>query len=233
MVMASTITTTMTEHPGNVALLRLMTWLSPAFPVGGFAYSHGLERAVEDGLVADRDALEDWIAALLEFGSGWNDAVLFADAWRTAQAGGDLADLRELAEALSGSAERHRETMLQGAAFLAAAGGWPHPALAAVPRESPYCVAVGAVAGAHGVPLADALSAFLQAFASNLAQAAVRLGVTGQTGAVETMAALEKRVLAVAARAAASSLDDLGAATILSEISAMRHETQYSRLFRS
>jgi urease accessory protein len=117
----------MTERAGGTALLRLMNWLSPAFPVGGFAYSHGLERAVHDGLVSDRAELQAWLAALLEIGSGWNDAVLFAEAWRRARDGGDLVDLAELAEALAGSGERHAETMLQGAAFLAAAAGWPNP----------------------------------------------------------------------------------------------------------
>ena len=180
-----------------------MTWLSPAFPVGGFSYSHGLERAVQDGLVADRDSLADWLGALVEIGSGWNDAVLFAEAWRRASGGAEFGDLAELAEALAGSLERHRETALQGAAFLAAAAGWPHPALERLPETCPYCVAVGAVAGAHGVPLADALAAYLQAFTSNLVQASIRLGVTGQSGAVETIAAFEPLVLAVAARAAA------------------------------
>ena len=118
-------------------LLRLMTWLSPAFPVGGFSYSHGLERAVEDGLVTDRESLADWLGALVEFGSGWNDAVLFAEAWRRASDGADFGDLAELAEALAGSLERHRETTLQGAAFLAAAAGWPHPASAAPAGDLP------------------------------------------------------------------------------------------------
>jgi urease accessory protein len=219
----------MTEHQGNFALLRLMTWLSPAFPIGGFSYSHGLERAVHDGLISDSGELRDWLSALLEFGSGWNDAVLLAEAWR----GGDPVEVAELAEALAGSEERHRETTLQGAAFLEAASGWPHPFLEGLPENCPYCVAVGVVAGAHGVPLGDALAAFLQAFAANLVQASIRLGVIGQNGAVATIASLETLVLAVAARAERSTLEDLGSATILSDIAAMKHETQYSRLFRS
>lgn len=210
-----------------------MAWLSPAFPVGGFSYSHGLERAVHDGPVADRASLEDWLRQILEFGSGWNDAVLFAESWRCAGKGGDIAALAELAEALAGSRERHVETMSQGAAFLKAAAAWPHAIFKTLPADCPYCVAVGAVAGAHGVPLESALGAFLQAFASNILQAGIRLGVTGQDGAVSTAAALEPLVLETAKRAADSTLDDLGSATLLSDIMAMRHETQYSRLFRS
>ena len=226
-------TTAIAMAEPTAGLLRLMTWLSPAFPVGGFSYSHGLERAVHDGLVTDRESLAEWLAALIELGSGWNDAVLFAEAWRRAASGEAFADLAELAEALAGSLERHRETTLQGTGFVAAAGGWPHPVLERLPPECPYCIAVGAVSGAHGLPPGDALAAWIQAFAATLVQASIRLGVTGQAGAVETMAGLEPLVLAVAARAAQSTLDDLGSATIFSDIMAMRHETQYSRLFRA
>ena len=223
----------MPEPAAGAPLLRLLAWLSPAFPVGSFSYSHGLERAVHDGLIEDRPALGDWIAALMEMGSGWNDAVLFAEAWRRARKDRDLAELADLAEALAGSAERHLETTAQGAAFVQAAAGWPHPVLSRLRADTAYPVAVGAVAGAHGVPLADALGAYLQAFATNLVQAAIRLGVTGQSGGVATIAALEPLILATANRASISSPDDLGSACLLSEIAAMNHETQPSRLFRS
>lgn len=230
-IMATTITT-MTER-GNTALLRLMAWLSPAFPVGGFSYSHGLERAVHDDIIASRDDLAAWLAALAEIGSGWNDAVLFAESWRRARTDGDLHEVAGLAEALAGSRERHMETMLQGQAFLTAAAAWPHPVIERLPAECPYCVAVGAVAGAHGIALEDALAAWLQAFSTNLVQAAIRLGVVGQTAATGIVAGFEPVALVVAARAAVSTLDDLGSAAVTSDIMAMRHETQHSRLFRS
>ena len=222
-----------TEQTSGTALLRLMAWLSPAFPVGGFSYSHGLERAVLDGLVADRPGLAEWLETLVEMGSGWNDAVLFAESWRRARDGGDLQDVATLAEALAGSQERHLETMLQGEAFLKAASAWPCLVLDRLPADCPYCVAVSAVAGGHGIGLQDALSAFLQAFFSNLVQAAIRLGVVGQADATALLAGFEPLALATAARAAKSSLDDLGGSTFISDITAMKHETQYSRLFRS
>lgn len=227
------ITITMTEQRSSVALLRLMAWLSPAFPVGGFSYSHGLERAVHDGLITDREDLAGWLETLVEMGSGWNDAVLFAESWRRARDGGDLAEVAALAEALAGSQERHLETMLQGTAFLQAASAWSSPALERLPADCPYCVAVGAVAGSGGIGLSEALSAFLQAFFSNLVQAAIRLGVIGQNDAVALLAGFEPLALMTALRAAASSPDDLGGATVMSDIIAMKHETQYSRLFRS
>lgn len=223
----------MTEAAGNLALLRLMTWLSPVFPVGGFSYSHGIERAVEDGQIDGAEALADWVLQLLHFGSGWNDAVLFAESWRRACSGGDLVELAGLGEALAGSEERHRETLLLGAAFLQATAAWRSLVHDHLPAKSPYGVAVGAMAGAHGVPLEAALGAFLQAFASGLVQAAIRLGVVGQSGAVAILARLESPVLEIAGRAAKASLDDLGSATLLSEVAAMRHEIQHTRLFRT
>lgn len=223
----------MADPADGALLLRLATWLSPTFPVGGFSYSHGLESAVHDRLVTDRADLEAWLSALVDFGSGWNDAVLFAEAWRHAGSSGDLAELADLAEAMAGARERHMESTLQGQAFLSAAAGWSHAGLPDLPADMPYAVAVGAVCGAHGVPLATALSLYLQAFAANIVQASIRLGVTGQTGAMQTVAGLEPLVLIVAARAAVSSLDDLGGSTFLSEVAAMRHETTPSRLFRS
>ena len=218
----------MHDGVGPSALLRLMAWLSPAFPVGSFTYSHGLERAVQDGLVDGRDALGAWIEALVVHGSAWNDGVLFAESWRRGAAGEDPGAAAELAEAMAGSRERHLESTLQGDAFTTAAAAWGAGASAL-----PYCVAVGTTAGRHGVPLQAALGAWLQAFASNQLQAAIRLSVIGQTDAVGLLVALEPSILETAARAARSTPDDLGSCTVAAEIAAMKHETQYSRLFRS
>lgn len=222
----------MPDDRPDPALLRLMTWLSPAFPVGGFAYSHGLERALHDGLLPDTTALRGWLCDLVALGSGWNDAVLLAEAHRCAARGSSVSEVVELAEALAGSAERHRESTLQGAAFIAAAQAWA-PSAEGLGETPAYSVAVGAVAGACGVPLAATLAAYLQTFAANIMQAAIRLGITGQGGAVETLAVLEPLLLDVAARAQSSTVDDLGSATFMSDVMAMKHETQYSRLFRS
>ncbi|MER8752453.1 urease accessory protein UreF [Mesorhizobium sp. M1050] len=223
----------MTDQPSNIALLRLMAWLSPAFPVGGFSYSHGLERAVHDGLIVDSESLAAWLETLVEMGSGWNDAVLFAESWRRARGAGDLDEIAALAEALASSRERYIETMLQGAAFLKAAAAWPNPVLQRLPAECAYCVTVGAIAGGNSIALRDALSAFLQTFFSNLVQAAIRLGVVGQNRATALLAGFEPLAVATAARAGRSTLDDLGGCAFASDVMAMKHETQYSRLFRS
>ena len=113
--------TIMTDALPTAALLRLMAWMSPAFPVGAFAYSHGVERAVHDGGIASRADLQLWLADLIAIGSIWNDAVLLAECWRRARRTEPLDEMAELAEAMAGAAERHLETMRQGSAFLAAA----------------------------------------------------------------------------------------------------------------
>ncbi|NLR96939.1 urease accessory protein UreF [Rhizobium sp. P38BS-XIX] len=215
------------------ALLRLMAWMSPAFPVGSFAYSGGLERAVHDGLVPDSGSLRTWIETLLRNGSVWNDAVLFAEAHHAGDDALRLMAIGELAEALAGSKERHMETMLLGEAFLTAAVAWPHEIFSILPAKTAYPVAVGAVARAHGISAEKALAAFLHAVVSQMVSAGIRLGVTGQKDGVAVLAALETVVADVATQAAQSGLGDLGAATVQADIASLRHETQATRLFRS
>ncbi|MGN7293818.1 urease accessory protein UreF [Rhizobium sp. SAFR-030] len=215
------------------SLLRLMAWLSPAFPVGGFAYSSGLERAVHDRLVTDAEGLRGWLSATLEAGTLWNDAVLLAGAARAVDDGRQLAELSELGLALAGSTERHLETLSLGRAFVSAAGAWPQAVFERLPRDCPFPVAVGAVASAHGVSTEQALAAFLHAALSQGVSAGIRLGICGQQQGVAMLAQLEARVVEAAARAAASTLDDLGSSTVQADIASMRHETQHSRLFRS
>ena len=217
----------------TAALVRLMSWLSPAFPVGGFNYSHGLEQAVADGLVSERDSLAGWLETLLAHGSAWNDLVLLAEAWRQATQAGDLSGLAELAEALSGSAERHLETMNQGSAFLAAAARWDDTAPEGLGPRAALPVAVGACAARSGLPLEACLAAYLQAFVSNQVQAGQRLMPIGQTGGIDVLSRLEPLIGEIASRAASSTLDDLGSTALNAEIAAMRHETLPSRIFVS
>ncbi|OWV80176.1 urease accessory protein UreF [Rhizobium sp. R634] len=215
------------------ALLRLAAWLSPAFPVGSFAYSGGLERAVADGLVCDAVSLAAWIGTLIEHGSAWNDSVLLAESHRQQADPARLAEIAALAEALAGSRERHQETMLLGDAFLAAARAWPDDVFDRLPDKAAYPIAVGAVAGAHGIGLEKVIAIFLHAYASQAVSAGIRLGVTGQRDGVAVLAGLEEQIAEAARRAAGSTLDDLGSAAIQADIASLRHETQATRLFRS
>lgn len=232
-VRATIITAMTTMDTDGQSLIRLMTWLSPAFPVGGFAYSSGLERAVHDGLVRNGGELLDWLEVLLVQGTWWNDAVLLAQAWHAHDDPKSLDDVIELAEALAGSAERHLDIMAQGEAFVAAAGAWPHPVLDRLGERACYSVSVGAIAAAHGIPLESAIAAYLHSVSSQSVSAAIRLGVLGQRQGVATLARLEATVLQSAAAASRSTFDDLGSATVVADLAAIRHETQQSRLFRS
>ncbi len=203
------------------ALQRLFAWLSPAFPVGGFAYSHGIEQAIADGWLTGPDEVRDWIADILRHGAGRNDAILLAHAWR----GEEVTDL---ALALAGCAERRRETVEQGASFartLSAIEG-------ALPA-APWPVALGRAAARAGVPLAEALALFLQGFASNLIAACVKSVPIGPTEGQRILSALMPLVRQVAAEAQAATLDDLGACAFRSDLAAIRHETLQPRIYRT
>jgi urease accessory protein len=208
-------------------LLRLLTWLSPAFPTGAFAYSHGIEWAVEAGDITDGDTLREWLADLLSHGAARADAILVRHA---CDRDADLNALAELAAAATPSRERQAETLNQGAAFMRAARPWGCPTL---PDPVAYPVAVGALAGLHGIDAAAAAVAYLHAVTSNLISAAVRLVPLGQSTGLAVLAALEPVVLRIAAETRGATLDDLGGGAFRSDLAAMRHETQYTRLFRS
>lgn len=232
--------TAMTTDTPRADLLPLMIWLSPSFPVGSFAYSHGIEWAVEAGDVTNAEACATWLSDLLRHGSGWSDAVLLAAAHRAVASNDDaaLVEVAELAAALAPSKERRLETLKQGDAFLLAArGAWPCAALDRVDviwkRETAFPVALAVVSAGHGIPLQPTLEAFLVAFATNLVSAAVRLVPLGQTDATKIIARLAPLAREVAARAVDSTLDEVGGAAFRSDIASMRHETQHTRLFRS
>jgi urease accessory protein len=221
------------------AHLPLMVWLSPSFPVGAFAYSHGLEWGFEAGDLTDAATLRDWLDALISHGSLRNDLILFACAHHAAQADGEaLPEIAELALALANSAERRLETVTQGNAFVSALrAAWPCDAIerlrALWPGDVAYPVAVGVASAGHGLPLRLSLEAYGLAFVANLVSASVRLGIVGQTDGQRITAGLASGLLAAADAAEAATLDDLGGCCFRSDIAALRHETQYSRLFRS
>jgi urease accessory protein len=222
------------------ALYRLMTWLSPAFPVGGFSYSSGIEWAVEAGDIGEATSLKDWLAAMLTDGAGFCDAVFLAQAHRAVASDNDraLREVAELAAAFVPSRERQLETTTQGRAFIEIAraawdcDGLSH-ALAQCDGAIVYPVAVGIVSAAHAIPLEPALHAFLHALVSNWISAGARLIPLGQTDSQRVLAALEQTVSVTAKRAIAATLDDLGSATFRADLASLRHETQYTRLFRS
>jgi urease accessory protein len=222
-------------------LYRLITWLSPGFPVGAFAFSHGLEAAAEGGAVRNRASLQDWIRAVVASGSGRIDADILRDGYRAALAGDIVALViaNQRGIAFRTTAEMSVETTAQGAAFLdTCRAAWPEPFLdrwfgALNGCSVCYAAAVGAATARAGVPLDWALTGYLQAMLSNLVSAGLRLGIVGQTDGQRILAALEPVICAAVAGALTRQPDTFGSATFAVELVSMAHETQYTRLFRS
>lgn len=226
--------------PSETNLIRLMSWLSPAFPVGAYTYSHGLESVVEDGLIRDRQSAAEWIVDLIALGAGRTDATLLSHAWRAVTNGDEalLSETAETAAALSATSELALETESQGRAFVKAVeAAWPTPALEMLARthDGPvaYPVAVGVTAAGHEVPLTDAAVAYLHAYASNLISAVVRLVPLGQTDGLHLMRTVEPLLPRVAGTALVMPLEGITGATFLGDLKSMQHETQRTRLFRS
>ncbi|MFL5283611.1 MAG: urease accessory protein UreF [Rhodopila sp.] len=226
-----TIITTMTTITTDcAALLHLLAWLSPAFPTGGFAYSHGLEWAVEAGDISDGSSLLVWLTDVLAHGSGRSDTILLRHARRSAADPASLRAIADLGLAATPSRERRDETLNQGRAFVLAVQPWIGTPL---PADLPYPVAVGAAAGQHAIAEEAVAASFLQAFAANLISAAVRAVPLGQTTGLRVLAALEPVVIATMEKTHDAKLDDIGGCAFRSDLAAMRHEAQYTRLFRS
>lgn len=204
--------------------LTLIQWLSPAFPTGAFAYSHGLEREIAVGTVTDAASLEAWLGNILRFGAGWQDAVLLAHVLD-----GDGAALDDLARALQPSAERLRESREQGAALARTVAGMTGRDLPA--RLLP--VAVGEAAAALNLPKADVLALYLQGFAGNLVSIAIRHVPLGQTEGQAVLSHLLPLIHDLACRAIAATLDDIGTCALAGDLAALQHETQDVRIFRT
>jgi urease accessory protein len=225
---------------GDSALYRLMTWLSPAYPVGAFSYSSGIEWAVEGGDITDAETLRRWLAAMLTKGAGMSDGIVFAATYRATETGDDptIAEIAELAAAFVPSAERYHETIQLGRAFIEVTrAAWPCDALLRLPEiwNGPiaYPVAVAVSCAGHGIALESALHAFMTAVTANWISAGVRLIPLGHTDGQRVLGALEPVVATTVRSALAASLDDLASATFRADLASVRHETQYTRLFRS
>lgn len=218
-----------------------MMWLSPGFPVGAYAYSHGLEWAAEAGLVTDRAGLQSWLGCLLAYGSVRNDLILIAESWRASASAFDgprVASANTLALALQPSPERWLEQTAQGRAFIdAVRAAFPCPALARfdalVLDEVAYPIALGVAGAGHAIPLPDLLAAAALAFCQAQVSAAIRLGITGQTDGQRILAALQIDIQATAAAADLLGPDDVGSAAWSADLASLLHETQYTRLFRT
>jgi urease accessory protein len=209
-------------------ILTLAQWFSPTFPVGSFAYSHGLEWDIESGTIKTGADVQDWISLVLRDGAGWNDCLLLAAAYR-AEGDPAVAEIDATSRALAASRERLQETVQQGASFCRAVSGITRTDL----YDLTYPVAVGRAARLENLPLDVTAQHYLQAFISNLVSVAMRLVPLGQTEGQVLIHALAPSCIDFARRALAADLNDLSATTFLCDIAAMKHETQYSRIFRT
>jgi urease accessory protein len=235
MGMGMTIPTAMAD----AALVRLFSWLSPAFPIGGFAYSQGLETAIVDGRVTDTATLIAWIAGQLHAGSIRNDAYFLAMCARAVGTGDAeaIAEANALALALQSSRERDAETREQAVSFLLAARAWPIAipdwltAILDAPMTLP--TAFGTMAGLHDIDADTAVAGFLNAYASQQISVAVRLVPLGQTEGLAALVALEAAIVALARSSRDAQIGDIGAIGYGTDIASMRHETLTTRIFRS
>ncbi|WP_108398663.1 urease accessory protein UreF [Devosia submarina] len=215
----------------TVALQRLMAFLSPAFPVGGFAWSAGLETAIAEGSVSDGATTGQWLEGLLHHGSFKTDAILLCEAHRHNADPFYLGELSELCLALTVASERQAELLQMGDAFVKAAGVWPVPI--ELPSQAPYPIAVGAIAAAHGIGVAEAALAFLTAQVQAQISVAVRLVPIGQNAGLRALVALEPAIADLANFCSTATLKDLGTIGYAADIAQMRHDTLPTRIFRS
>jgi len=212
----------------NAAQHKLMSWLSPSYPIGAFSYSHGLEFAIHTGDVSDADSLQAWLSDVLKFGAGRNDAIIMAQAF-AAPDDATLQEVCDLAVALSASAERHLETTAQGAAFAKVTSAVYPSDIQAMPLP----VALGAACASEGIELSDAIPLYLHSFAANIIAAGVRFIPLGQTDGQRVLSNLFGLFDEIARMAMTAGLEDIGSATVLSDIASMKHETMTTRIFRT
>lgn len=237
MTMATITDTTSTST--ELTFLPLLCWLSPSFPIGSYAYSHGLEWAAEAGDVRDERTLHAWLHELLTGGVCRNDAILLCAAYRASEAQdlAPLGDINDLALALASGAELRLETAQQGRSFLdGVLAAWSSPRLEESAKdmaEIALPVALGLAAASRGIGLRPTVGAYVTAFMQNLISAAIRLAPIGQTAGQRVLARLMPEMVRVAEEALTLGLDDIGGSTFRADLGSLRHETQYTRLFRS
>lgn len=227
MVMAAPIPTIMDTRPMPIdaRLLTLTQWLSPGFPTGAFAYSHGIETAIHDGWIADADGLEAWLRDCLTDGTGRADAIWL----RLAHVVDDPLEIDAKARAFTLGHERLREAERQGSAFVATVNAIWNLAL----PDMLLAVAVGRAARLAGLDIDATVALYLQAFVANLTSAAIRLSPVGQTAGQRVILHLQDLCLQVADQTRGADADDVFGNAFLSDIAAMRHETLEPRLFQS
>ena len=211
----------------NLSYHKVMAWLSPSYPIGSFAYSHGLEFEIASGNITEKQEVKQWVEDLLKFGSGWNELVLFSLAYKS-----DINSLDELsnfAKALAQSKERYEETLALGRAFAKVTS----KLVMVTGQEMPLPIVMGMCAKNEDISLEYILPLFAHNFVANLISVAVRLAPLGQTAGQQVLFELFATIEEVANKALVASIADLGTSCILADIASMKHEILKTRIFRS
>jgi len=232
-----------TNNLSDESLLNLLTLVSPSFPVGGYAYSHGIEYAVERKNIQNEQDLCLWIEAILSQGAGRIDGLLFRITWQavTDENFNKLKWVAERGDIMRSTNETALESSSQGEAFLETVRGvWESEKIEVVmsiieeiERKPTYAIAVAIVLAVSGVPLRAALLAYFHSFSSNLVSAGIRLIPLGQAAGQRCIQLIKPIIKTSIEAALCDDFEDIGTAAPIIELASMKHETQYTRLFRS
>ena len=209
------------------SVLTLAQWLSPAFPIGAFAYSHGLEGAAEAGWITDATSVEVWLRDILSSGAGRTDSLIIAASYN-AKTPKVITEIDKIVRAFAVSAERRTEIIMQGKAFCNAIDGWNIKS-----KPFTYPVAIGYAAARKKLPLMTTQELYLLSFLSNLVAASQRLLPVGQKAGVDILRRLTPLCQEIATKTNHGDITKLKSETFLSDISSMRHEHQITRVFRT
>ena len=201
----------------------LQAWFSPSFPVGSFAYSHGLETAIHNHIVTDKNSLTDWIAFILEYGSGWNDGLCLKAAY-------EGEDINDLCLGLSAGHERHLETQELGRSFTANLNKCYELAL---PNGLAYPVAVGIASAQLNLDLILTLQSYLQSFTSNLISVGIRTIPIGQMAGQESLVRIFPIIKTLCTQLEGTPLTELGSCSVIADLMSLQHEQNVPRLYKT
>ena len=205
-------------------MIFLQAWFSPAFPIGAYSYSHGLETAIQGGLINDEVSLQSWISTLLLDGSGRNDGLFIKAAYEGEE------EANTLCLSLCPSKERWQETTELGQAFTKVVN---ESYQTDIPDGLAYPVAVGLAAQILKLDLTMTLQSYLQAFAANLISVGIRAIPIGQQAGQTCLVGLYPVIEEVVTQVTEFSLNEVGSAALLSDIMAIKHEHSVPRIYRT